>query len=423
MAIERDWYACEGYGAPEQASTSAKMMISRRNLLVALGLGSLTWGVQKTALSQITVNPRHDGHVLVSIFLRGGADGLNIVAPVGEDAYHRARPTIRLTGKEALDLDGFFAINARLDPLLPHFRNGDLAIVHAVGSFDHTRSHFEAMNTMERGLASGSIGAASGWIARYLAATEAGKPSPMRAISIGGTMPDSLRGSNAISVGSIEEFKLNNADEAFTRALKEMYGSSGDAMKQAGKETLSVLDTLNRLDMANSRASNGAVYPASDLGRALQQVSTLIRADVGLEVAVLDKGGWDTHVAQGGLLPTLLDDLGASLSAFAADLGSELSRVTVVVQTEFGRRVEENSGAGTDHGRASCMFILGGGVRGGKVYADWPSLAPEHLEGPGDLRVTTDYRSVLSQVLDVKTGADSTKVFGQHPAASFRIYS
>jgi uncharacterized protein (DUF1501 family) len=266
------------------------------------------------------------------------------------------------------------------------------------------------MNTMERGLAAGSAGDASGWLARHLAATEPAKPSPLRAVAFGGTMPDSLRGAtSAIAINGLDEFRLISDEEAaMTAVLKELYGSGKDAMSLAGAETLQVLDSLNQLDPKSYRPSNGAAYPKSDLGRALEQVALLIRADVGLEVAVLDRGGWDTHVAQGvsaGLLSNNLQDLGSSLAAFTRDLGTEMSRVTVVVQTEFGRRLQENTGLGTDHGRASVMFLLGGGVRGGKVYTRWPGLEDHQLEPPGDLRVTTDYREVLSAVLTHSFGS------------------
>ncbi len=419
-----DGYSCDSYRSAQSGSRVEAVRPTRRGFLLGLGLGSLAWAMPQSALSQLSVNPGHEGGVVVSIFLRGGMDGLNVVVPFGEDAYHRSRPAIGLKKEGVIDLDGFFALNRQLAALEPFYRSGEIAIIQAVGSFDQTRSHFEAMNTMERGLAGGVAGASSGWIARYLAETEPKKPSPLRGVAFGGTMPDSLRGSNAITLNDLREFRIDTAESAsFASSLRELYGSGKDAMAQAGIETLGVLDTMNRLDPATYKPMNGVSYPTSDLGRALQQVALLIRAQVGLEVAVLDKGGWDTHVAQGGLLPMLLEDLSASLTAFARDLGHEMRRVTVVVQTEFGRRVAENSGAGTDHGRASCMFVLGGNVRGGKVYGDWPGLEPVQLEGPGDLRVTTDYRSVLSQVLASRTSCDPDRVFKGVGRAAFSLFA
>ncbi|MFI5384915.1 MAG: DUF1501 domain-containing protein [Fimbriimonadales bacterium] len=445
--MRKDWFSCDGQGgnglqAVDPPSTAWKpsprdMTQSRRGFLVGLGLSSLAWAVPRTALSQIAVDPksaRRGRNVVVSIFLRGGADGLNIVVPYAEDAYHRNRPALRLLepgegGKvdQVLDLDGFFGFNPALADLLPRYKNGELAIVHAAGSGDQTRSHFEAMNTMERGLASGSAGEASGWLARHLATSEPAKTSPLRAVAFGGTMPDSLRGAtDAIAINGLDDFKLITDDEPEMRAaLKDLYGSGKDAMSQAGNETLQVLETLNRLDPKSYKPSNGSAYPKSDLGRALEQVALLIRAEVGLEVAVLDRGGWDTHVAQGvatGLLSGNLLDLGSSLAAFARDLGVEMSRVTVVVQTEFGRRLLENSGLGTDHGRASVMFVLGGGVRGGKVYTKWPGLEEPQLEPPGDLRVTTDYRQVLSDVLVRSFGSDPKNVFANFSPTPVGIF-
>ncbi|HTQ10528.1 MAG TPA: DUF1501 domain-containing protein [Fimbriimonadaceae bacterium] len=399
---------------------------TRRNFLVGLGLGSLAWAMPRTALSQIAVDPKSakaGRSIVVSLFLRGGADGLNVVVPYADDAYHRNRPTLRLLRpgegdkkSQVLDLDGFFGFNPALASLLPIYRDGRLAVLHAAGSGDQTRSHFEAMNTMERGLAAGSAGPASGWLARHLATSEPAKTSPMRAVAFGGTMPDSLRGAtDAIAINGLDDYRLAAEDEREMRAaLQDLYGTGRDAMSLAGCETLQVLETLNRLDPKSYRPSNGAKYPKSDLGQALEQVALLIRADVGLEVAVLDKGGWDTHVAQGvatGLLSANLQDLGDSLAAFAQDLGAEMSRITLVAQTEFGRRLHENSGLGTDHGRASFMLVLGGGVKGGKVYAKWPGLEDSQLEPPGDLRVTTDYRQVLADVLNHSFGSRPQDVF------------
>lgn len=428
--MRSDWFSCDGSGrlscpASVRANADHRPTLhpTRRGFLVGLGLGTLAWALPRTALSQIAVG-QNGRNVVVSIFLRGGADGMNIVVPYAEDAYHRERPTLRLLkpndgsskGDRVLDLNGFFGFNPGLADLLPLYHDGDLAVVHAAGSNDHTRSHFEAMNTMERGLNSGSAGQSSGWLARHLLSTKPSQPSPLRAVAFGGTMPDSLRGAtDAIAINGLEDFKLVADQEAdMRRSLQEMYAVGKDEMSLAGVETLQVLETLNRLDPKNYKPANGAAYPKSDLGRALEQVALLLRADVGLEVAVLDKGGWDTHVAQGvstGLLSGLLQDLGASLAAFHRDLGAEMSRVTVVVQTEFGRRLAENSGLGTDHGRASVMFLLGGGVRGGKVYADWPGLEPHQLEKPGDLRVTTDYRQVLAEVLQSRLQSDPSHVF------------
>lgn len=401
------WWSCDGGPAFESRRTVLKT--------AAAGLAALLGGT--SALAQVALTgseATRDGDILVVIFLRGGMDGLNTVVPFGDDAYYRLRPGLGIAGPDnrarvvserALDLDGFFGLHPALAPLLPYFEDEELAIVHAVGSQDRTRSHFEAMNTMERGLASQSGGTASGWLARHLVSMPARTGSPMRAIALGSIMPDSLRGgTGAVAIQSLDEFQLEvngRSPEAVERTLAELYRVGDDPMTAAGRDTLKVLDAMRRLNPSSYR-SDGAPYPNSDLGSGLRQVAMLIKADLGLEVAALDKGGWDTHVTQGtttGWLASLLDDVAKSLHAFASDLGSTMKRVTVVVQTEFGRRAYENSALGTDHGRASCLFVLGGGTRGGKVYGDWPGLADDRLED-GDLRVTTDYRQVLAEVLD-----------------------
>lgn len=270
---------------------------------------------------------------------------------------------------------------------------------------------------MERGLPRPGDGQASGWLARHLESCPMANATPLRAVAFGSVMPDSLRGAtHSIQIQSLSDFRLATDQEAEIRdRLGDLYAGHRDEMAQAGRETLQVLETLNRLDPASYQPANGAVYPDTGFGNGMKQVAFLVRADVGLQVACLDMGGWDTHVAQGtitGWLTRLLDELGKATAALAQDLGSNMKRVTVVVQTEFGRRLYENAGLGTDHGRGSMMFLLGGGVRGGKVYADWPGLKPDQLEGTGDLAVTTDYRNVLAEVLTRRTSAtDLNTVF------------
>lgn len=397
---------------------------TRRTLLVGAGLTAVGW-LTRSALGQVRIAPSKagpDGDVLVSIFLRGGMDGLSAVVPYAEDAYYRARPNTAIArpnqgalGDRALDLDGFFGIHPSLAPIMPLWEAKRLAFVHAVGSDDSSRSHFEAMGLMERGNTSGS-----GWLARHLGSVASRSDTPLRAVAIAATMPDSLRGgTDALAIESLEAFKLGQSDEASLRtSLKTLYAARQDVMARAGRESLRVLDILNSLDAKSYRPEGGATYPATDLGEGLKQVAMLLRADVGLEVASLDKGGWDTHVVQGagtGLLAGHLDDLAKSLAAFAADMGAGMDRISVVVQTEFGRRLQENAGLGTDHGRASVMFLLGGGFKGGKVYGRWPGLAESDLEGPGDLQVTTDYRDVLSEVLARRVpGSKPSEVFPEY---------
>jgi uncharacterized protein (DUF1501 family) len=271
------------------------------------------------------------------------------------------------------------------------------------------------MDTMERGVAD-RVGPSTGWVARYLAASSPASHTPLRAVAFGYTTPTALVGAtDAVTLSNLADFRLA-ADPDARALLEKLYGVGDDEVSLAGQETLKVLATLDRLDPARQTPRNGAAYPDTGLGNGLRQVATLVRARVGMEIAFLDMGLYDTHVAQGttsGWLPTLLDELGKSLGAFATDLGEDLSRVTVLVMSEFGRRIAENTGLGTDHGHGGAMLVLGGGVRGGRVIADWPGLAEG--VGPGDLAVTTDYRDVLSEILSARLAQpDLGQVFEGH---------
>ena len=411
----KDWWSCDGL---VQAECARQGRPTRRDLLLGAGFTLAAWTGTRSALADLAISKGgkdspHD--ILVTIFLRGGADGINSIVPYFEDAYYRKRPNLSIaspkdarTGANArlVDLDGKFGLHPALSPLLPLYQKGQLAVLHACGSQDSTRSHFEAMAAVERGLAKEGPGPGDGWIARHLASTERPDDSPLRAVAFGGTLPDSLRGAlNTVALESLSEFKLNTSNDKrqhFHEALLKLYNPGKDEVAHAGRETLAVLDALQKIDPAQYKPSHNAQYPDTDLGRGMRQTACLIRADLGLEVAALDRGGWDTHYAQGstiGILSLSLDDLAKSLSAFSTDLGTEMSRVTVVVMTEFGRRVAENTGLGTDHGRASFMLLLGGGTKGGQVCTRWPGLEDHQLDETGDLRVITDYRDVLGEVL------------------------
>ncbi len=349
------------------------------------------------------------GDVLVSLFLRGGMDGLHAVPPHADEQLRRQRPTLALhdAGKPGgvIDLDGFYGLHPELAPLAELFRERRLAIVHACGSPDRTLSHFEAMQTLERGVDDGNS-VASGWISRHLAGTQERGASPLRALAFGDVLPKSLQGSaSATAVRSLTEFRLPVPEPwtQFRNTLAALYGGA-DPAAAPGRETLRLLNCLERLDPGAYRPEGGAAYPKTELGRRMAQVAQLIKAEVGLEIAALDLGGWDSHVAQDTLLTPLLRELARALHAFHADLGPRMERVTVVAMTEFGRRVHENSGLGTDHGRAGALFLLGGGIRGGRVYGSWPGLHDGQLDGDGDLRVTTDFRSVLGEVVRRRLG-------------------
>jgi uncharacterized protein (DUF1501 family) len=352
------------------------------------------------------------GDVLLVVFLRGAADCLNMIVPHGEEAYYRLRPSLSIPRPDdrraaaafrTVDLDGFFGMHPALAPLLPAWQAGHWAVVHACGAPDESRSHFQAMQLMERGLTD-LHGPASGWISRHLASYDTGNASPLRAVGIGEQVQRSLRGVvPASALQSIADYHLGG-DPASTARLQSALGSlygGDDPLSVVGRETLSVLETLSALEASGYRPRPEASYPESDFGMGLRQVAALIRADVGLEAAAIDVGGWDTHFGQGGsggLMAGLLKDLGMGLAALHADLIDRIDDLTVVVMTEFGRRGGENASLGTDHGHGGAMFVLGGGVQGGRVHTDWPGLAQGKLFGPGDLAVTIDYRDVLAEI-------------------------
>ena len=348
------------------------------------------------------------GDTLVVIFLRGAADTLNIVVPHAEDAYYKLRPTLGIPRPDdnkaslrTLDLDGFFGFHPAMSPLLDAWTEKQLAIIHACGAPDESRSHFKAMELMERGVDSES-GPASGWIGRHLATLDTGNHSPLRAVGLGEMPQRSLSGTVPVSaLRSIADFHLKGDERAVTqmRAALDTIYSGADSFSVLGQETLAILDILQKLDPTQSPISN---YPMTDFALALQQVSMLIKADAGLEVAAIDLGGWDTHFAQGGAegqQARLIKELSEGLAAFHADLRDRMSNITVVTMSEFGRRAAENGSFGTDHGHGSMMMVMGANVDGGKVHGAWPGLGDGQLIGPGDLAVTTDYRDVLSEIL------------------------
>jgi uncharacterized protein (DUF1501 family) len=292
-------------------------------------------------------------------------------------------------------LDGFYGLNPLLKPLEPAYKDGALAIVHAAGSEDDTRSHFEAQDLMEHGGIT-----AGGWLGRFLRVQTRAASGPLAAVALGKAVPECLRGAPAATVlQSLEDFSLGKNRARLTRALAKLYGMQTDILASAGRDTLDALQRVEQLRQSQYRPANGADYGMDDFSRGLLQIARLIKSRVGLQAASVDLGGWDSHFSQSLIMDPLITRLARGLSAFYRDLGREMEHTTVVVMTEFGRRVEENSAFGTDHGRGSVMFVLGGGIKGGRVLGNWPGLSREVLEGPGDLPVTTNYRNVLAPIL------------------------
>lgn len=453
--MKQQWMFCNGEGNVGEGRASAlpgtlmprpnrtENSPSRRALIAGVALSATGWlAVRKSALTQTVFSGAGHGtkgDILIFVFLRGGMDGLNAVIPHGEDEYYRRRPTIGLAppndrraeaSERAIDLDGFFGLHPKLSMLKPIYDRGDLALVHAAGSWDQTRSHFEAMATVERGQGGKPEGAADGWVARHLASSDTGNASPLRAVAISNLMPDSLRGAtSALALASLSEFRLAFSGDngpRLRKALDSLYAEGMDAVREAGRETLSVLDAVRRLDPDRYAPARGAVYPAGELGTAMKQVACLIKGEVGLEAACLDLGGWDTHVAQGrgaGWFATQAAELGGALAALDTDLGPAMRRVTVIAMSEFGRRLQENSGLGTDHGRGGAVFLMGGGVRGGKVHGRWPGLRRGDLEDEIDLKVATDYRDILAEIVRMRLRNDRThEIFPGHTPKSLGLF-
>ncbi|MCI0402074.1 MAG: DUF1501 domain-containing protein [Acidobacteria bacterium] len=358
----------------------------------------------------------------VVIFQRGAADGLNMVAPYGESAYYRMRPSIAIPqprrGEEsALDLDGFFGLHPAMSSLKPLWDAKQLALVHAAGSPDGTRSHFDAQDYMESGTP-GVKSTEDGWLNRALrepASTKAA--SPFRALALGTTLPRTLAGTqSAIALNNINEFGVGGRNQAaipVSNTFEAMYAQSVDTVLHGtGRETFDAVKMLKSADPARYAPARGARYPRGRFGDSLRQLAQLLKADLGVEVAFADVGGWDHHVNEGGVqgqLANLSRQFAESLAAFWTDLGNLGEDTVLVTMSEFGRTTRENGNRGTDHGHANVMFVLGGPVKGGKVYGKWPGLSEGQLYEGRDLALTTDFRTVLGEAVTRHMGNKDLK--------------
>ncbi len=392
-------------------------MIDRRAFLKAGGLALFTAGTGPTFLEQAARAATGPGSfkrrkVLVTIFQRGAMDALMAVPPLGDSRLQRLRPRLfmsaaRNAGDGALhDLGVDFGLHPAFGDLLPMWRDNNLAVVHAVGSPDATRSHFDAQDYMETGTP-GRKGTPDGWLNRVVG--ELGHDAtPFRAVSMTAALPRSLYGEHAaLAVTDLRNFKVDlpgarAASQAAGKGFEALYEqTSQDLLRDTAAETFEAVDMLDKLDVSRYRPMAGVRYPRSTLATSLQQIAFLIKSDVGLEVAFAESGGWDTHVQQGtrnGPFARRAQDLSKSIAAFWRDLGTFRDDVVLMTMTEFGRTVAENGSGGTDHGHGSCLFVLGNDVDGGKVHGNLPPLVPENLYEGRDLPVTTDFRSVFSEV-------------------------
>ena len=399
--------------------------MDRRVFVKSSALALVTMGLSPTFLRRMAFGmdlkniPK--GKTLICLFQRGAADGLNVLVPHGEQAYYAMRPTIAVArpgeANGVIDLDGFFGLHPSLAPFKTLWDQKLLAPVHAVGSPSTTRSHFDAQDYMETGTPD-IKGTPDGWLNRLLAVegTCENCSNPFRAVAMTPQTPRILEGpSETIAMNSINEFTVR-ATGTDVQRLEALYRTgNADFIHGTGQEMFDAVKLLKTANPQQYTPRNGAQYPKSQFGQRLLQIAQLIKANVGLEVAFADIGGWDTHVNQGagtGQLANRLDDFSKSIAAMVQDLGDTMNDVVILTMSEFGRMAKENGNRGTDHGHAGALFVIGGGVKGGKVYGKWPGLAEDQLYQGRDLALTTDFRSVFSEVAVHHLGAEhANKIF------------
>jgi uncharacterized protein (DUF1501 family) len=394
--------------------------------LAALGASS-AWNpglLGRMALAADSARTSSGKKVLICVFQRGAADGLSMVVPHGDPFYYKYRQEIALArpghsgaGREgaSLDLDGFFALHPALDAFLPLYKAGHLAIIHACGSPNASRSHFDMQDFMEAGVpADKSVH--TGWLNRMIAQRPVAAATPFRAVSMTSVVPRSLQGdAETLAIRDLASFGVNGHAGVGGAAsgFEGMYDGAVDGVLHgAGKESFDAISMLKKADPTKYTPANGAAYPQGTFSRSMLQVAQLIKADVGLEVAFVELDGWDTHANQGaanGQLAGRLHDFSRAIAALHADLGDHMSDVLLLTMSEFGRAAHQNGNRGTDHGHGTCFFVLGGNVKGGRVLGQWPGLAPEKLFEDRDLAVTMDFRAVFAETC--------TRHFGVKPDA------
>lgn len=374
------------------------MLVSRRNFMGKLGASALSLLVSPASAAEDTKKD-----VLVCVFQRGAMDGLNAVVPYAEGRYYDLRPTLGIAAPgsgdgSAIDLDGQFGLHPAMAPLKAQYDVGNMAIVHAAGATQVDHSHFSAQRLMELGLNSQGE-APGGWLARYLN-SQSIAGGIFQAISVANSTQKSLSGyPEALAMASAADFKLTSRYAAETSVLLSGLSAQQNTLGGQMASTLTALDTFGSLGVEDLPVDNGANYANNSFARAMKQAAQYIKADIGTEIICVDTGGWDHHNNLASRLNGKLTELSEGLAAFVQDMGARMANVTVITMTEFGRRAKENSSNGTDHGRGSCMFALGNNVNGGKVYTDWPGLAENQLR-KGDLEITTDYRTVLGELVN-----------------------
>jgi len=403
------------------------MKLSRRAFLKAGGLAMVSYGLDPLFLARATyAQPgpaARSGRVLVCLFQRGAVDGLSMLVPHGDAHYYKERPNIAIPESAAIDLDGRFALHPALAPLKPLWDARVLAPIHAIGSPDPTRSHFDAQDYMESGTP-GVKATADGWLNRYCQHQREHDETPFRAVSFGPELPRILTGSApSLAIGDLRAFGVRAPNDAtrdrLTRAFEQLYDTAPTGLlASSAQEGFEAANLLKKIEPERYVPEHGASYPNGRFGQSLLQIAQLIKAGVGLEIAFADVSGWDTHVNQGseqGQLAARLGDFAQGLAAFAQDLDERMNEVVVVTCSEFGRTIAENGSSGTDHGRATAMLVMGGPVKGGRVLGRWPGLAMEARFEGRDLAVTTDFRDLFAELLGRHLGAGSLEaVFPGH---------
>ncbi|MHB1021489.1 MAG: DUF1501 domain-containing protein [Acidobacteriaceae bacterium] len=398
------------------------MSITRRaflksGALAVVGTSAIPSFLTRTVMAQAATAAANKKKLVV-IFQRGAADGLNLVVPYAEPSYYQMRPTIAIPQNQVLDLNGFFGLHPAMASFKPLYDQGHLAIVHAAGSPDMTRSHFDAQDYMESGTP-GIKATQDGWLNRALRAEDmehiGRKHTAFRAIALGSQVPLTLQGKiPAVAMSNVQNFAIGGRGPAalpINKAFQSMYDESSDSvLHSTGEETFDAVRMLKAANPAQYRPAPGANYPNGAFGNSLKQVAQLLKANLGVEAAFSDIGGWDTHQNQGsvnGQLANRLREFSDAIAAFWVDMGDDAENITLVTMSEFGRTARQNGTGGTDHGHANVMFVLGGGVKGGKVYGRWPGLAPEQLNQNRDLSVTTDFRQVLGEASAKTLGVEN----------------
>ncbi|MGA9670595.1 MAG: DUF1501 domain-containing protein [Terracidiphilus sp.] len=390
----------------------------RNGALAIAGTTTIPSFLLRSVMAEAAVNPERK---LVVIFQRGAADGLNVVVPYREKNYYTMRPGIAIPENQVIDLDGFFGLHPSMTAFKPLYDQGHLAVIHAVGSPDMSRSHFDAQDYMESGTP-GIKGTEDGWLNRALQAEDSccgarhnQEHTAFRALALGSQVPRTLAGKiPAIALANVNSFSVGGrgpAPSVAANAFQAMYGDSGDSILHAtGDETFEAVRMLRTANPAQYKPGPGIEYPNNEFGNNMKQIAQLLKANLGVEAAFTDVGGWDTHQNQGGVNGQLSDRLrefSSAIAAFWLDMGDSAENITLVTMSEFGRTARQNGTGGTDHGHANAMFVLGGKVKGGKVYGRWPGLGDHELNEGRDLAVTTDFRQVLGEAVAKTIGANN----------------